>query len=83
MGSIGLSWKVASLVHGGDVRDSDVEDAPARVLLAFDGDHSTLSQAPADSLVINPRSDRVRKIVAEAWYGEIRLHPGSAASAVR
>lgn len=95
LGSVSFSWKVAALVPGGDVRDSDVEDAPVRVLLAFDGDHARLSQrtrmmfdlmhgltgemppyatlmyvwdaqAPVDSLVVNRRSDRVRKIVVES-----------------
>ncbi len=95
LGKLSFSWKAAALVPGGDVRDSDVEDAPLRVLLAFDGDHSRLSQrtrmmfdlmhgltgelppyatlmyvwdgkAPVDSLVINRRSDRVRKIVVES-----------------
>ncbi len=95
LGKLSFSWKAAALVPEGDVRDSDVEDAPLRVLLAFDGDHSRLSQrtrmmfdlmhgltgevppyatlmyvwdgkAPVDSLVVNRRSDRVRKIVVES-----------------
>ena len=95
LGGLSFSWKVAALVPGGDVRDSDAEDAPVRLLLAFDGDHADLSprnqlmydlmqslsgerppfatlmyvwdrQAPADSLVVNRRSDRVRKIVVES-----------------
>jgi hypothetical protein len=95
LGSLSFAWKVAALVPGGDVRDSDVEDAPVRLLLAFDGDHARLNQrtrmmfdlmhgltgemppyatlmyvwdakAPVDSLVVNRRSDRVRKIVVES-----------------
>jgi len=95
LGSLSFSWKVASLVPGADVRDSDVEDAPVRLLLAFDGDASRLSprnrmmfdlmhsltgeappfatlmyvwdgHTPVDTLVVNRRSDRVRKIVLES-----------------
>ena len=95
LGSVSFSWKVASLVPGADVRNSDVEDAPVRLLLAFDGDASRLSPrtrmmfdlmhtltgeappfatlmyvwdgpTPVDTLVVNRRSDRVRKIVLES-----------------
>jgi hypothetical protein len=95
LGVLSFSWKAAALVPEGDVSDSDVEDAPLRVMLAFDGDRGGLSQrtrmmfdlmfgltgemppyatlmyvwdakAPVDSLVINQRSDRVRKIVVES-----------------
>jgi hypothetical protein len=90
-----FSWKVAALVEGADVRESETEDAPVRVLLAFDGDHGRLNQrtrmmfdlmhsltgemppyatlmyvwdgnAAADSLVVNRRSNRIRKIVVES-----------------
>lgn len=93
--TLSFSWKVVSLVDGADVRQNETEDSPARVLLAFDGDHGRLSQrtrlmfdlmhslsgetppyatlmyvwdsrADVDSLVVNRRSDRVRKIVLES-----------------
>jgi len=38
-----FSWWVQSLPQGGDVSDPDASDAAARVLFAFDGDHSRLS----------------------------------------
>ncbi len=89
-----FSWKVSTLPRGADVRDAESGDA-VRVMLAFDGDRSSLSarnrmmfdlmetvtgepppfatlmyvwntQACAEKLVINPRSDRVRKIVLES-----------------
>jgi hypothetical protein len=91
---------VLALVEGADVRESEREDAPVRVLLAFDGDHRRLSQrtrlmfelmhglsgeappfatlmyvwdnqASVDSLVVNRRSDRVRKIVLESGPAQL------------
>jgi Protein of unknown function (DUF3047) len=44
LGTAAFSWKVNELIDGADVRHNDTEDAPARVLLAFDGDHAKLSQ---------------------------------------
>ncbi len=95
LGGLSFSWKVPSLVPGADVRNSDVEDAPVRLVLAFDGDAGRLSPrtrvmfdlmhtltgeappfatlmyvwdgpTPVDTLVVNRRSDRVRKIVLES-----------------
>jgi hypothetical protein len=95
LGAISFSWKVKALVEGADVRENDREDAPVRVMLAFDGDparlsprtrmmfelmHSLSGEAPPfatlmyvwdnqtepKSLVVNRRSDRVRKIVLES-----------------
>ena len=37
-------WKTDALVPGADNRERSKEDAPLRVMVAFDGDHSTLSQ---------------------------------------
>jgi Protein of unknown function (DUF3047) len=37
-------WKTDALVPGADNRDKSREDAPLRVLVAFDGDHSTLPE---------------------------------------
>jgi hypothetical protein len=108
LGMVSFSWKVLSLVDGADVRESELGDAPVRVMLAFEGDPARLSQrtrmmfdlmhtlsgekppfatlmyvwdnqASVDSLVINRRSDRVRKIVLESgpahlaqWRGYLR-----------
>jgi hypothetical protein len=36
------SWRVLGLIPGADVRDRFAEDSPVRVILAFDGDKSTL-----------------------------------------
>lgn len=89
-----FSWKVSTLPRGADVRDAESGDA-VRVMLAFDGDRSSLStrnrmmfdlmetitgepppfatlmyvwntQTCTESLVINQRIDRVRKIVLES-----------------
>ncbi len=40
--SIGWRWKADALVPGADNRDKKREDAPLRVLVAFDGDKATL-----------------------------------------
>lgn len=90
-----FSWRVTALIDRADVRYRETEDSPARIVLAFDGDHGTLplkdrslfelaelvtgerppyatlmyvwdNGAPLDSVVINPRSDRIRKIVVES-----------------
>lgn len=36
------AWKTDALIPGADNRDKSREDAPLRVLVAFDGDHATL-----------------------------------------
>jgi hypothetical protein len=38
-------WKTDALVPGADNRKKELEDAPLRVLVAFDGDQSTLPEA--------------------------------------
>lgn len=43
LGKVTFSWKVRSLLAEADVRQSETEDAVARVLLAFDGDPARLS----------------------------------------
>jgi hypothetical protein len=40
MGKFHFSWKVASLIEGADLGVRESDDAPARVVLAFDGDRS-------------------------------------------
>lgn len=95
------AWWVDGLVSGATVADTEVEDAPARVLFAFAGDESKLSmrtrmmfdlaqavggerppyatlmyvfdaREPVDSLVINGRSDRVRKLVLDSGPAGLR-----------
>lgn len=39
---VGWRWKTEALVPGADNRDKQREDAPLRVMVAFDGDHATL-----------------------------------------
>jgi hypothetical protein len=43
-GVLRFSWKAQSLPVGADLRDSGKEDAAVRVVLAFDGDRSLLSE---------------------------------------
>jgi len=43
--SISWRWKTDALVPGADNRDKNREDAPLRVLVAFDGDVSSLPEA--------------------------------------
>ena len=43
--TLSWEWKTDALVPGADNRDKDREDAPLRVLVAFDGDLATLPEA--------------------------------------
>jgi Protein of unknown function (DUF3047) len=43
--TLSWQWKTDALVAGADNRDKAREDAPLRVLVAFDGDHATLPEA--------------------------------------
>lgn len=43
LGTVSFAWRVPELIAGADVRDRDVEDAPVRLLLSFEGDESRLS----------------------------------------
>ena len=45
MAVLSWRWKTDALVPGADNRDKAREDAPVRVIVAFDGDHSTLPEA--------------------------------------
>jgi len=42
--SLSWRWKTDALVPGADNRERSKEDAPLRVMVAFDGDHSTLPE---------------------------------------
>jgi len=101
LGELSFSWWVEELVPDANVAEQDREDAPARVLLAFGGNVSTLPQrtrmmfelaealtgepppyatlmyvwdgsAPVGSVIINPRTDRVRKIVVDSGPEHLR-----------
>lgn len=94
-GAVEFSWWVSGPIAGADIADAGREDAAARVLFAFDGDHQRLSprermafelaevltgerppfatlmyvfanETPEGSLVHNPRSQRIRKIVLDS-----------------
>jgi len=54
-----FSWRVDHLIDAADLTDADRSDSPARVIVAFDGDHSQLS----------PRT-RMMFELAEALTGE-------------
>lgn len=43
LGRLQFSWRVPALIASADVRERDAEDSPARIVLAFDGDHARLS----------------------------------------
>lgn len=43
LGMVDFSWWVQGPVPGADLGDAEREDAPARVLFAFDGDHGRLT----------------------------------------
>jgi len=42
LGRLRFSWRVPALIAGADMRDRDVSDSPARLVLAFDGDPQRL-----------------------------------------
>ena len=43
LGKVRFSWKVTDLIAAADMGDRDLDDAPVRVVLAFDGDRSRFS----------------------------------------
>jgi hypothetical protein len=59
LGQLRFSWKVPGLIPAADLSDRDAEDAPVRIVLAFDGDHSRLGMR-----------DRVLFDLAETLTGE-------------
>jgi hypothetical protein len=93
-GDVSFSWWLERAPEGASVGDIAREDAGARVLFAFDGDHARLpartrllfgmaesltgemppyatlmyvwdATAPVGTVIVNPRSDRIRKIVVD------------------
>lgn len=43
LGTLAFSWRVPALMPQADLSDRDSADSPARIVLAFDGDHRRLS----------------------------------------
>ncbi|MES2362007.1 MAG: DUF3047 domain-containing protein [Pseudomonadota bacterium] len=101
LGRIKFSWKVPELISGADMALRDADDAPVRIVLAFEGDRSRFSaknamlselarlltgeelpyatlmyvwgnKRPPGSVIVNPRTDRIRKLVVES--GASRLN---------
>ena len=100
LGRVSFSWKVPELIASADMALRDADDAPVRVVLAFDGDRSTWSarngmlsemaraltgeempyatlmyvwcnQRAPGSVIVNPRTDRIRKLVVESGEGRL------------
>jgi hypothetical protein len=44
LGRVQFSWQVPALIDTADLRQRDAEDSPARIVLAFDGDHARLGE---------------------------------------
>ena len=101
LGRLVFEWQVEELIAGADMRQSETEDSPVRVILAFDGDRRKFSaknamlselslaltgeempyatlmyvwsnQLPVGTVIINPRTDRVRKIVVESGAAHLK-----------
>lgn len=95
LGEVSFSWWAQTLLADASVADIDREDATARVMFGFGGDHSRLpmrtrmtfdlaealtgerppyatlmyvwdATAPVGSVIVNPRTDRIRKIVVDS-----------------
>jgi hypothetical protein len=47
LGKVRFSWKVPALIAHADLASRDHDDSPVRIILAFDGDRSRLSQRDA------------------------------------
>jgi len=100
LGRLRFSWLVPALIARADIARRDADDAPVRLVLAFEGDRrrfsakdaalSDLSEAltgeplpyatlmyvwsnqhPGGSVVHNPRTSRIRKIVLESGAGRL------------
>ena len=95
LGSVRFSWKVPALIEQADLALRDKDDAPVRIVLAFEGDRSRFTprdaalaelvhtltgeempyatlmyvwcnQREPGSVIRNPRTDRIRKLVVES-----------------
>ncbi len=100
LGNIRFSWKVPAHIEGADMAVRELDDAPVRLVLAFDGDRSQLSarkamlselartltgeempyatlmyvwsaKRPPGTVIQNPRTDRIRKLVVESGDGRL------------
>lgn len=100
LGRLHFSWKVPMLIASANLAVRETDDAPVRIVLAFDGDRSKLSNKsqalsdlalaltgealpyatlmyvwsndqPTESVILNPRTDRIRKIVVESGEGNL------------
>lgn len=100
LGRLRFSWKVPHLVDEADIGLKEADDAPVRVVLAFEGDRSHFSprdallseltraltgeelpyatlmyvwcnRRPAGTVVPNPRTSRIRKLVLESGAGSL------------
>jgi hypothetical protein len=101
LGRLQFAWQIDNLMAEADMGERDSEDAPVRLILAFEGDRSQFSaknamlsdltealtgeplpyatlmyvwcnRRPVDSVIVNPRTDRVRKLVVETGPAHIR-----------
>lgn len=101
LGSLRFQWQVQSLIDGADMALRDQDDAPVRIILAFEGDRSRFSarnamlselsraltgeelpyatlmyvwcnHRPVGSVIVNPRTDRIRKLVVESGPQRLR-----------
>lgn len=93
--SLAFTWRISALANGADLKTSEADDSPVRIVLAFEGDRSLLSPRahrlsemsrlltgeempyatlayvwsntdPVGTIVVNRRSDRIRKVVVES-----------------
>lgn len=101
LGRLQFQWQIEQLITGADMAERDAEDAPVRLILAFEGDRSRFSaknamlsdltealtgeplpyatlmyvwcnQRPVGTVIVNPRSDRVRKLVVESGPANVK-----------
>lgn len=100
LGRLQFQWQIEQLIQGADMAERDVEDAPVRLILAFEGDRSRFSaknamlsdltealtgeplpyatlmyvwcnHRPVGTVIVNPRTDRVRKMVVESGQANV------------
>ncbi len=64
--TLSWEWKTDALVPGADNRDKAREDAPLRVLVAFDGDRATLPEAEQQAIQARQESVGARTAVCRA-----------------
>ena len=101
LGRLQFAWQIDNLMAEADMGERDSEDAPVRLILAFEGDRSRFSaknamlsdltealtgeplpyatlmyvwcnRRPVESVIVNPRTDRVRKLVLESGVQHVK-----------